>query len=430
MSLPFRPSLAAAQLLRRSEALAAYSARDGRIDLLTGQTPTFVRATDRTQWDAAGNLLTVCEGIPGLDVVLNSVTGLYEPVLMLEPARTNLCLQSENFGTTWAAIGTPVRTAAAKTIGDLVLDLLNDNDGAVLEGYSQTITFTGNAVKAIGIHLAAGTSTSTVLRLRDTTGAADRLLAVITWSAGVPTVVMTTGLALGAPRLVRDGVYVFEFQATSVTAANTNSLQVYPATTSGLAVANTGTVYAGGVYAFNAPMGGSYIKTTTATVTRNGEALSYEAKWPVQSSETWYVRMRRPLWADLAGTLGNAYVLSRGATGPRLAFAFLSATRQVQAEVYDGTTVASSAVLNIPAGTGGFIELIAQFENLKSAAKCRIGDSTGFAGDSAAVGAISSLTPALVVGDAAWSLGQQLASGIQGWACVAGLRSMASIGVL
>lgn len=426
MSLPFRPRIAANETLRRSEALFAWSARDGGIASLTGQVPTFVRATDRTVWDAAGKLVTVNDGVPGFDMVLNSVTGLYEPALLLEPTRTNLVLQSENFGTTWAVIGTPTRTAAAKTVGDLVLDLLGDDSATVLEGYSQTITFTGNAVKVVGIHLAAGTSTSMVLRLRDTTAAADRLLATITWAAGVPTVASVTGgVAIGSPRLLSDGTYLFEFQTGTVTAANVNSLQVYPATTAALAVANTGTVYAGGVYAYNADVGGTYVKTTTATVTHNRDDLSADAKWPMQDNETWYVRMPRPTWASLAGTLSAPYVLSRGATGPRLAIGFRAGTRQLEAYVSDGTTGLFSTPINIPAGTGGYIEFIAQFADLKIAPKCRIGDATGFAGDSPTGVPIASLTPTVVVGDAAWGAGNTLGGGLVGWAVVSGLRDLA-----
>jgi hypothetical protein len=115
------------------------------------------------------------------------------------------------------------------------LDLLGDDSATVLEGYSQTITFTGNALKAVSLVLAAGTSTSTVVRLRDTTAGTNRLLATITWAAGVPTVTMTTGEKAGEPVALASGGYRVGFQTTSVTAANTHLLQIYPATTAALA---------------------------------------------------------------------------------------------------------------------------------------------------------------------------------------------------
>jgi hypothetical protein len=393
---------------------------------VSGQASTFVRATSGTAHDSGGRLYTPVHTQARWDAVLNSVTGRYEQTLLLEPARTNLCLQSENFGTTWAAIGTPTRTAAAKTIGDLVLDLIGDDTAGTLEGYSQVIAFTGNAVKTIQVHLAAATSGSVAIRLRDVTGAANRLLAVITWSGGVPSVAMTTGFQIGTPLALAGGVYLIEFQTTSVTAANTNQLEVYPATDAALSIANTGTVYAGGMGAYDAAMGASYVKTTTATVTRNAEALSYTALWPQQDSETWYWRLARPRWADLAGSLTNAlYGASRGATGSRMALSFLAATRTAQVEVFDGSLAATAAM---PAGTGGFIELLAQFALMKSTPKCALDVGAGLGAFSSA-GAAAQTAPAatITLGDAAWSAGQQLAGGSTDLVVGFGLQTMATM---
>ena len=268
---------------RRSRFLLDWSADyclerpDRLLTALTGQAATFARAYHGTMIDAAGRLNLAAHSEPRFEWVDLDGDGIREtPGLLLEGSRTNLVLQSENFGTTWAAVGTPTRTAAAKKLGILTLDLIGDNDAAALEGYTQTVTFTGNAAKAVSCYLAAGTSTSTVVRLRDTTAGADRLLAVITWSAGVPIVAMTTGTNLGGSNgeLLSDGVYRFRFQTTTATAANVNSVQLYPATTSGLAVANTGTVYAGGVQAEDALFSSSYVSTTTAPLTRTADNFS------------------------------------------------------------------------------------------------------------------------------------------------------------
>jgi len=268
---------------RRSRFLLDWSADsclerpDRLLTALTGQAATFARATVGTMIDAGGRVNLAVHSEPRFEWVDLDGDGVREtPGLLLEGTRTNLLLQSENFGATWATVGTPTRTVAAKLCGVLTLDLLGDDDGTALEGYTQPASFTGNAAKAVSLHLAAGTSTSTVVRLRDTTAAADRLLAVITWSAGVPTVTMTTGTNLGGTNgeFLSDGVYRFRFQTTAVTAANVNSVQLYPATTSGLAVATTGTVYAGGMQAENALFPSSYLPTTTATVTRNADSCS------------------------------------------------------------------------------------------------------------------------------------------------------------
>lgn len=185
----------------------------------------------------------------------------------------NLCHQSENFGTTWVAVGTPTRVAASDRCGNVILDLIGDDDAAALEGYTQTIGFTGNAVKAISVLVKGGTSASSVIRLRDTTAGADCLLVTLAWAAGVPTPTAVTGTVLGVDTLC-SGVYRIRMATTAVTAANTNSLQIYPATDAALSVAAIGNILAGGVQAENAITCTSYIPTTAGTASRNGDVLT------------------------------------------------------------------------------------------------------------------------------------------------------------
>ncbi len=212
----------------------------------------------------AGNVVTEATG-----ATLNTLAGT-----LVETASTNLVLQSSNFGTTWAAVGTPTRSAAAKYCGSIALDLIGDDDGAALEGYSQTITFTGNAVKSVSFLIAQGTSTSTVVALVDTTATANRVLGVVTWSGGVPTYTPTTGTQERAPEAMGNGVWRIYVASSAVTAANTNSLRFYPASDAALSTAATGTVYLGGVQAENALVASSHIPTTTGTVTRNADRIA------------------------------------------------------------------------------------------------------------------------------------------------------------
>ncbi len=240
---------------------------------MTGTTPTFTRAT--TGWTILSNGLygAVASGSPRS---YYTPAGLYLGYLA-EGARTNLVLQSENFGTTWTAVGSPTRVAGSTTLGTVSLDTIGDDSAAALEGYTQVVTFTGDAVKAVSIFVKQGTSTSSIIRVRDTVGAADRLLAAVTWSGTVPVVTMTTGTDLtGTPQQhASTGIYRLSFATTSVTAANTNQIEVYPATDAALAVTGVGTVITGGVMAEDATFSSTYIPTTTATVTRNADVLTY-----------------------------------------------------------------------------------------------------------------------------------------------------------
>ena len=251
---------------------------------------TFVRATIASTVDSAGLIANVASGV---------ARSRYDPATLTyqgyfaEGAATNLCLQSEDFGTTWAAVGTPTRSAAAATCGTLVLDLLGDDDGSGLEGYTQTVTFTGNAVKAISIFFKEGTSSSSVIQLLDTSAPATRLLAAITWSGGVPTVTMTTGtLIQTVGPFGASGVYRAEMLTTSVTAANTNSFRVYPATDAALDTSATGNLNFGGAMAENSALAcAAYIPTTTATVTKNADSLVYLAANMSASAGTAYAEV-------------------------------------------------------------------------------------------------------------------------------------------
>lgn len=392
--------------------------------LNSGQTATYVRDTVAYGVDSAGKPYKVAN-YQWRGARAGTVSP-YETALLLEPARTNRIIQSEDFGTSWTVIGTPTRTAAALKCGDVVLDLIGDDTAATAEGYTNTslIGFVGDAIKTIGIHMAAGTSTSTALRLRDSTAGANRLLCIVTWAGGVPTVVMTTGSAAGSPVALANGVYYFEFQTTSVTAASTNKLEVYPASDAALAIANTGTVYAGGVVAYDALSGGGYIKTTTVAVARNGDALTYPALWPLSVNETWYARVANPLWNGLAGTLTDNYLISRGTSGSRLAVRFEATARYIDAVVYDGTTTQFRAD-PIPAPVAGYLDFSVQFKNLTTAAQAAIDTGAGLSAFCTAVTGLGSLTNTLYVGDQAWSTGNQANVGVTHLKIASGLQTLA-----
>ena len=375
---------------RASGLLFAFGVDDLSTDLPTGQTLSLTRASGRTVYDASGRVQSIAHSQWPWSMQYNSTAAVWEPVLDLQPTTTNLCLQSENFGTTWAAVGTPTRTAAATTCGDLSLDLIGDDASGTLEGYTQTVTFTANAVKAVSLFLKAGTSTSTVVRLRDTTASANRLLAVITWASGVPTVTMTTGTSFGTIACY-GSVYRFLFQTTSVTAANTNSLEVYPATTSALAASGTGTVYAGGVQAENAVAPGSYRKTTTATASNTGDLVSATVVVPVTSAFTVYLRVARPFWSGVTSGWSGTMLLFGQASSVTNGW-WLIELDPINQRVNASLGQAGSGQVSyrtIP--STGLFDVCVQYRNLTTAGQSRIdiGDGNGFAAYSSTVAAIS-----------------------------------------
>lgn len=364
--------------------LFAFGVDDLSTDVPTGQTLTYDRNGQRSVLDSAGRVATLAYDQVPWGATYNSTAGVWEPVYDSYRATTNLCVRSEDFGTTWSSIGTPTRTAAAKTCGDVTLDLIGDDAAGTLEGYSQVVSFTGNAVKAVSVFLAAGTSTSTVIRLRDTSASANRLLATIAWASGVPTVTMTTGSDVGTITCY-NGTYRFVFQTTSVTAANTNQIEVYPATTSALVTTSTGTVYAGGVQAENAEYPRGYLKTLGSTVTSVVDSLTCPVTFPV-ADFTLYVRLARPHWAALGSVTSFPYLVGITPTSSAYWQLDLTTSSQFRCVLYDGSTSANAYGTMV---AGAMIDICVQFVNVASALKARMDVGGGFEAYSSTLGAVS-----------------------------------------
>ena len=413
---------------RSSPYVLQFSADDFTLALASGQTLTYSRSGSRTITDTAGRVTTLATNQPAWGAVYNATTGNTEPVIQLDRAVTNLCLRSEDFGTTWSGIGSPTRTAGALTAGDVALDLIGDDAAGTLEGYSQPITFTGNAVKAVSLFVSLGSSASSVVRLRDTTAGANRLLATITWSGTTPSVAMTTGTHIGSTPCA-NGVFRLLFQTSSVTAANTNQIEVYPATDNALAVSGTGTLYAGGVQCENYDAPRSYVKSLGSAGTTAADNLSASLAWLPQDF-TVYARVSRPPWAGAAMASGfvGGIVSQWNVSGSRWGIRYSDIAGNIEALLDDGTTTVT-ALDAIPAG--GFVDICAQFTNVTSAGKVRLDVGAGFGSYSATVTPISAWASAtLYLGS--WSSGaENMDAGLRRLIIAPGARTLASLkGVL
>ena len=72
---------------------------------------TVTRDTTARRFNSAGLIESVASGIPRLDYYTSGGTAGC-PALLVEPAGTNLCLQSENFSTTWSPTNIAVTTGS------------------------------------------------------------------------------------------------------------------------------------------------------------------------------------------------------------------------------------------------------------------------------------------------------------------------------
>lgn len=302
----FLATLDKTRLIRAASLHAFNLSLAGRIRVRAYPTTTFTRTgTTATYHDKEG----VVQATAANEERRNHwIEG--ERTTLLEEARDNECVESEDLSTTWANIGTPT-LGTPHTAAGISIDLLGDNDGAAAEGKSQTVAFTGDAVKAISVYWKAGpdpTPGGDEVILHDTSAVADRLHATITQTGGVPSVAMTTGTFLGGDEdPLADGVYRLLFATTAVTAANTNSLRLYAGRLA--TVGDTGDVYFGGIQAEDALAPSSYIATTTVAVTRNDDTL-FAPFTPVPQEMTVYAKFVEGGTKDIL----NAGVLHVGGT--------------------------------------------------------------------------------------------------------------------
>jgi hypothetical protein len=230
-----------------------------------GSPVTFTRASSGTYVGSDGLLKTATTNEARFDH--NPTTG--ESLgLLVEEARTNLLLQSEDFLTTWGTNSSPTRTANTSVAPDG--NITADTIGSTVTGsyVSQTVTFTGDGDKAYFCFLKAGTSISTIINLRDITAGSNRGSATVTWAGGVPSVSVSGGSLLGV-KSFPNGWYQIAILASGVIAANTNQFRIQPDASAG-----TGNVIIWGFQAENGAFPTSYIPTTTATVTRAADVAS------------------------------------------------------------------------------------------------------------------------------------------------------------
>lgn len=202
----------------------------------------------------------------------------YDPItlqprgLLIEEQRTNLLLRSEDFTTTW---GVPSVVVTSDTTvapdGTTTADTLTPTSSI---GYvQQPAVFTGDGTKNVSVFLKAGTSTTSLVQLRDTTLAIGRGVVQITWSGGTATAVATAGTLEGLDPYP-NGWYRVRLIVPGVIAANTNQVRIQPDI---VASPGTGSVIAWGAQAENGAFATSYIPTVASQVTRTADLASIEA---------------------------------------------------------------------------------------------------------------------------------------------------------
>jgi len=206
-----------------------------------------------------------------------------------EGARTNLCLQSNAFTTTWAAVGTPAATQNV-TGPDGVANsawTLTDNDAGVIEGIYQDITLTAATYTAsyfikkttgaqasypIIAHYPAAATTSMAAVTVDTTNGTATPFTAYTGFTGVSCTATCVSFndSFWRVSVTFTGTAV-PWRHNIIAAGTTDPTQSTGAATSSV----TGSAVFYGAQVELGSFASSYIATTTIAVARNADVLTY-----------------------------------------------------------------------------------------------------------------------------------------------------------
>jgi hypothetical protein len=257
----------------------------------------------------------------------------YDPVtlapkgLLIEEARTNLAVQSENFSVSWSSSFLTVTTnTTVAPDGTTTADTLTPNttSGVV----SQGLSFTGDGTKSVSVFLKAGTSGTTLFFLRDTTTSSTRGSATITWTAGVPSAVATSGGTIEAVEDYGNGWYRIKLILAGVIAANSNSLRIQADSVSG-----TGTVIVWGAQAENGAFATSYIPTVASQVTRSADVATMTGT----NFSSWYNQTQGTFVAGYDSAASAFGILGNNSSG------YLLGASARDVKTFNGTTSVTSA---------------------------------------------------------------------------------------
>jgi hypothetical protein len=240
---------------------------------------TFTRASGATYFDSSGVLQTAASGVARFDH--NPITG--ESLgLLVEEQRTNICLQSEDFSTTWTAVNASAQTnVAIAPTGALTADKLTEDTSS---GVSHRITQTSMSLAAstaATFSFYAKASGRNIVRAQLYEDNSNGILTgFFDLSSGTVTSTSVSGTASGASgtiTAVGNGWYRCTLSGIPYTSGTLASVALTLVST-GTTVVYTGDGYSG-VFLWGAQLEvgafpTSYIPTVAATVTRNADAAS------------------------------------------------------------------------------------------------------------------------------------------------------------
>lgn len=251
---------------------------------------TFTRASSATRVNSDGEIEVVGSGVPRLDYSQGSC-----PALLLEPQRTNLVRYSEEFDVSpWAPTSTTVTANTTMSPdGSQTADTLTTV--AIFNNIIQTVSVTQNTTYTFSFYALRGTMTDLKYSVFNLSSSSNII---------APTSYYSQTNSSTWSRIV----------LTFTTPTGCTSINIYPIRDTG----SIGTVYIWGAQLEEGAYATSYIKTTSATVTRLADAFSrnniYTNGLITSSGGTWFVELKNNV-VYLRDAVSNGLFLSSTANG-------------------------------------------------------------------------------------------------------------------
>jgi hypothetical protein len=295
---------------------------------------SFTRATNGTYFDSAGVLRTAGSGVPRFDHMLEGGVWVNKG-LLIEEARTNLSLRSEEFNdTAWVKDQTTVtanQTTApdGTTTADAVFET-TVNTFHYIRGAGTNINATSSPFTA-SIFIKANGRTTGLFKLGFLSGSFQEISVVFNLSSQLIT---STGASSGGlvqgSSLTNVGNGWYRITLSGYTGQNgSHALQVFLRNDTGASF------YAGdtskGLYLWGAQLEAgafptSYIATTSASVTRNADVASMTStnfsSWYNQSEGTVFWQGDTVKANRSSGYVARSWYISDGTANERLVFSF------------------------------------------------------------------------------------------------------------
>jgi hypothetical protein len=352
---------------------------------------TFTRASTGTYVGSDGLVKTATTNEARFDH--NPTTG--ESLgLLVEEARTNLLLRSEEFdNASWAKSSVTVSAnAAISPDGNVSADLITDSSTSIEHFLDQTCSTTTNQAYTQVIYAKAGTAPSFRIMVVAIGSSSITSTVIFTQTAGVIVAGGIAGLITSATAtLFNNGWYRCAITYTLNGTVTTHQMRIYPYLAGVYAGTGLGTFFWGAQLEVGA-FATSYIPTTTATVTRAADVASITgsnfSSWYNQTEGTVFGQFLRTastnsqqgrVFSFNDGTNTNALeIYQTGASNPS---AQITATTAQALWTPSGFTVGTSIkevlgyqLNNSNASFNGSAETLDTACNIPTVTQARIGD--------------------------------------------------------